>query len=592
MFEILVLIGTLMIVGFASRWVFERTRIPEVILLVCIGLMLGPLGLLSNITAITISPQDFRNAAPVVGAVAIISLVFDAGFRLKIEQVFRQISFSFFFSLANVFVCITVLVGILRLGFGWGLHDSLLLGSILGGTSSFAAYSLLPFVKASNHARGILYLEATISTIIVCILAITVMRYDPLDSYPAEGIKSIISSFSVSALLGLISGIVLLLILFKLHIRKFGYLLLLSSMFLLYFVDFVSFGGVGVISIITIGLVLGNSSFVFKHLGVSGTFDIEEHLKSFQEEITLFIYTFFIVYLGMIAIPERVLSFDTLLTSVALILGILASRSFVLYAGRRLGQSQQHEDLLLIFTMPRGLLSATLSALVFLYPYSQEFRVEVVTIVIVLSAVVTALGIGYYERKFKDTSLFKQEVSLKDGRKVTVRSFTRDDQGKIRKFLNELVKEGALISFDRYVNPIEEREMARESLEKINRGDMVVWVGEHDTRIIARALAKRGEKREQDNVSLSLYVAKEFRGLGLGTILLRMLISESKKVFRPRNLYLAAYSNNLPAISLYESEGFVKVGSLPGWSKYQNKYLDEIYMVYDPEQAKRLNKKK
>jgi ribosomal protein S18 acetylase RimI-like enzyme len=117
-----------------------------------------------------------------------------------------------------------------------------------------------------------------------------------------------------------------------------------------------------------------------------------------------------------------------------------------------------------------------------------------------------------------------------------------------------------------------------------------MWVCEYENRVIARAVASRMERREKDNVSLSLYVAKEFRGVGLGTTLLRMLIAEAQKTFKPHNLYLEVFSNNENAIKIYKKEGFVKIGVLPGWNKYGNSYLDEIYMVYKPKKEGKTDK--
>ncbi|MFH0973483.1 MAG: GNAT family N-acetyltransferase, partial [Candidatus Micrarchaeota archaeon] len=215
----------------------------------------------------------------------------------------------------------------------------------------------------------------------------------------------------------------------------------------------------------------------------------------------------------------------------------------------------------------------------------------IVVLVIVLSALVTSFGVSYYEWKFKDSFLFKRELTLKDGRKVVLRTITRDDFPKMRQFLNALVREGALIARDRYLNPIEEKDMERESLDKINRGDAITWVCEYEKRIIARAVAKRMDLRERDNVDLSLYVAKDFRGVGLGTTLLRMLIKESQLAFKPHKIYLSAYSNNLKAIRLYEKEGFEKIGVLPEWGKYHGEYIDEIYLAYRPQKKRSAGKR-
>ena len=150
MFEILLVIGLVALVGFASRWVFERTRVPEVIILLCVGLALGPLGLLAQFSITGINLEGFLNVAPIAGAIAIVSLVFEAGLRLKLENVSKNIVFSVAFAVASFAACVAALTALLHFGLGWNLTSSLLLAAVLGGPSSQTAYALLPFVRTNN----------------------------------------------------------------------------------------------------------------------------------------------------------------------------------------------------------------------------------------------------------------------------------------------------------------------------------------------------------------------------------------------------------------------------------------------------------
>jgi cell volume regulation protein A len=585
MFEILFLIGLIALIGFAARWVFERTRVPEILILLAIGFALGPMGPFSSFSAFDINLQSFRGIAPIIGAVAIVSFVFEAGLQLKVGRILKSLSFSTMFAITSLVLCIGVLAALLHFGFGWNITASLLLATIFGGPSSFAIYSMLPLVRTSNHSRGILYLEGTLSAILISVIAITILRYPGVEAGTMPLLQLVISSFSISFILGLAAGLAILWLLFRFRIRKFGYLLTFSALLMLFFLDFELLGGIGVISIALIGLVIGNSGDVFKLLGITGRFEMDEAAKGFRDEISLFITTFFFVYLGMMARPELLADPSYILLAVTMIVAILFCRCIILLIANMLKISQHNEDLLLAVMIPRDILSATLATFVLLYPGPASFNIEVVIIPIVLSSLVSVAGAGYYERLFQHSFLFKRELDLSDGRKIVLRTITRDDFPKLRQFLNDLVKESALIAFDRYVNPIEESEMGRESLDKINRGDMLMWVGDFNGRIIARAVAQRMEKRERDNVCLSLYVARDFRGVHLGTTLLRMLIEESQRVFKPHSIYLSVYSNNEAAVHLYEKESFRKVGVLPEWGKYEDTYLDEIYMVYDPKGA-------
>ncbi|VVB99090.1 Sodium/hydrogen exchanger family protein [uncultured archaeon] len=588
MLEILFLIGIVILIGFASRWIFEKTRIPEVIILLLAGFALGPLGMIKYF-AISDIPQYFQGIAPVIGAVAIISIVFEAGLRLKARELQVNIASSVLSALLNIAACILVLSGILHFALGWMPMDSLVFGAIFGGMSSFAAYSTLPLIRTTNSIRNSLYLEGTLSAIAVCIVSIALMRYNGLAAGKglAELAGGVFSLFSISFILGLGLGAVLLFALLNFKIDRFGFFLVFAALLTIYSIDFVYLGGIGVISIALIGFVLANSEEFLRILKKQGSFEVDESFRVFQGELSLFINTFFFVYLGLIFRPEQ-LNLQNVLTAILLVAGILLARIAVIGIMGRISKPQRHEDFLRAVMVPRDLLSATLATFIFIYPNSASFGIELVCLVVVLSTIANSAGLNYYERIFRDTFLFKKEILLMDGRKAVIRSFTRDDFGKLMRLFNELVEEGAYIAIDKRVSAAEEREIDNESIIKMNKKEMIVWVAEHDNKIVARAVAEKMPRRERDNVSLSFYIAKEFRGAGLGTILIRMIIKESIKQFNPHNLYLTVYSDNKKAIKLYEREGFIKCGVLPGWMRHNNAYLDRIYMVYDPKkQGKR-----
>ncbi|HZX34431.1 MAG TPA: cation:proton antiporter, partial [archaeon] len=114
MFEILFLAGLIIAIGFASRWIFQKTRIPEVIILMFIGFALGPLGLAVYFGVPGGSMQFFQQAAPIAGAIAIISMVFEAGLRLKVKEFFGKLSMPVLSAFLNMGACIAAVAGALH----------------------------------------------------------------------------------------------------------------------------------------------------------------------------------------------------------------------------------------------------------------------------------------------------------------------------------------------------------------------------------------------------------------------------------------------------------------------------------------------
>jgi RimJ/RimL family protein N-acetyltransferase/NhaP-type Na+/H+ or K+/H+ antiporter len=589
MFEIIFLISIIIGLGFASRFAFEKTRIPESIILIATGFCLGPLGLISFFSIPKIELEYLQSVAPVIGAIAIVSIIFEAGFRLKARDVAGNILNSVLAAFLHTFTSIIVIFLILNFILDWNLKDSLVLSAIFGGISSYTVYYIAPLLRTTNATRSRLYIEASLSSLIVCIIAIALMKYSELEAAKvAINVGTVLFwLFSVSFIIGLIVGIMLLFAMLKLKIKRAGFLPLFALVLAIYYIDFVYLGGIGVISLAIIGFVLANSDDFFKTLKMHGSFEVDDSFRFFQQEISLFIGAFFFVYLGMIFRPEQ-LTVQNILIGILILLGIFFARASVVGIMHKISKSQKHENFLQVVMLPRDILSAGLATFIFIYPNSVGFGTEIVTITIVLSTIASSIRINQYEKIFKNSLLFRKEVKLKDGRVVIIRSFTRDDFGKLRVFFNKLVEEGAYIAIDQRVSNAEEREIDEESIAKINRKEMICWVVEYENRIVGRAVAEKMPRRERDNVSLSFYIAKEFRGVGLGTTLIRMIIKESMQMFKPHNIYLTVYSDNKKAIKLYEREGFEKAGVLPGWMKHNDKYLDRIYMVYNPK--KRQNK--
>ncbi|MFE7860558.1 GNAT family N-acetyltransferase [Streptomyces sp. NPDC101209] len=74
-----------------------------------------------------------------------------------------------------------------------------------------------------------------------------------------------------------------------------------------------------------------------------------------------------------------------------------------------------------------------------------------------------------------------------------------------------------------------------------------------------------------------LVVAEEARGGGVGRALLRAVREEARRQ-GARRLTLRVLGHNAPARRLYEAEGFVVEGVLPGEFLLQGAYVDDVLM--------------
>lgn len=79
--------------------------------------------------------------------------------------------------------------------------------------------------------------------------------------------------------------------------------------------------------------------------------------------------------------------------------------------------------------------------------------------------------------------------------------------------------------------------------------------------------------------SLSLYILKEWRGIGIGELLLNALIEWAEKNPLIEKVTLNVFSTNIRAMNLYKKLGFIEEGRCPKDMKLEDgTYMDSVLM--------------
>jgi len=186
----------------------------------------------------------------------------------------------------------------------------------------------------------------------------------------------------------------------------------------------------------------------------------------------------------------------------------------------------------------------------------------------------------------------KKNVVLKDGTIVQIEPLTsRGDVREFQHFINTLTREGTYLLVDKHVTLREEKQWLQTQVCEQKKGQQIYLTALVDGRLIGTCFAKPGFGRNQGNVNLGIALVKQWRGKGLGFLLLSELMERAEKKWHPKNFYLHAVSANTQARRLYESLGFRVIAQLPGWFEYQTRYLDEYLLILDKERFVRQQKK-
>ena len=132
----LMVIAAIFLIGIAGELAFAKTGIPDVIWLIGVGIILGPVSGL-------VTKSSLAAAAPYFGALTLVVVLFNGGSELKLQELSKAAGrgtllavSSFVFAVAVVapVVMAAKFLGIVPSGWTW-MH-AILVGTIVGGSSS------------------------------------------------------------------------------------------------------------------------------------------------------------------------------------------------------------------------------------------------------------------------------------------------------------------------------------------------------------------------------------------------------------------------------------------------------------------------
>ncbi|MFH0835154.1 MAG: cation:proton antiporter [Candidatus Micrarchaeota archaeon] len=384
MIEQLLVLGVVMLLGFFSLAFFERTKIPDVLLLLLIGVLLGPVfGI--------VDPAYFISLAPLVGTLALIIVLFDAGLGLNLFKVFGELSRTTVFTVVVFALSCGAATALLHFAFGWRLLYALILGAIVGGSSSNIVVPILSRLGASENTKTILSLESVLTDALCIVATVALVKVATLGSFDAAvALHDVASAFSIAAVAGFAFGMFWIGILRRFYGKPFGYVVTLAILFIMYsLVE--ALRGSGAVAVLVFSIVLGNSQEIARMFKLEGDYSLDKSIKTVQTEISFFVRTFFFVFLGLV-FSLGALTVQPLLLAGALTVALIIAR----YIGVRLlvmfSPSLRSSATLLTTMMPRGLAAAVLAFLPAESGIQIPLIVDIVFLVILFTNIVATIG--------------------------------------------------------------------------------------------------------------------------------------------------------------------------------------------------------
>ena len=129
-------LGGLLVLAFVANRLVRFTRVPDVIILMGTGVLIGPV-------LHWVNPDIFRGATRGFGSLALILILFEGGLDLKLREILRHFGAGFFLSLLSYLFSMGAIAGVCRLALHFSWLNALLIGAVLGCISSSILFSRL-----------------------------------------------------------------------------------------------------------------------------------------------------------------------------------------------------------------------------------------------------------------------------------------------------------------------------------------------------------------------------------------------------------------------------------------------------------------
>ena len=197
-----ILLGLLIFCAHLFNAWFSRRRIPDVLLLMIIGILIGPV-------SGWVTPDKLAEVGPVLASLTLLFILFDSGIDMHINLVQRYwtgvVQVTFF-----SFVASAAVVGVLAYFYiGLELRAALMLGTMVAGTAAAIVIPVVRQMRVSEKTRVTLTLESAISGVLCIVFSLAFIEgYKLGDLNVGTMLGRVLASILMALIIGLVGGIV------------------------------------------------------------------------------------------------------------------------------------------------------------------------------------------------------------------------------------------------------------------------------------------------------------------------------------------------------------------------------------------------
>lgn len=389
-------LALLFYLGHALGWLFEKTKIPDLLIILIIGYLLGPVfGYLT--------PEAFGKSGQLISTVALVVILYQGGITLSATQLKECFGISALLSLLSFF-SIAIITAFLCLIFGgFSFANSILAGLGVGSTSSAIVIPMVKTLSIQERSKTILSLESAFTDVLAIVFFLVVVDSIEYNSFSAQNLLIKIGPDTLWAVL-LGTSFAFLWGILKKHYHSVFKMAFAGEFWALLayaVIEILGFnGGIGVLAL---GFTLANLDLFPKIIkNQMSVVPISYMDLSLLNELVFMLRTFFFIYLGVLVTFS-----DYLVVFIALLVTASVFITRFLITKILFSPFESKLDPMIITSMgPRGLACAVVATIPVQRGLEDGIMVQnIVFAVIPLTILVTAILVAVFENKYLKSNL-------------------------------------------------------------------------------------------------------------------------------------------------------------------------------------------
>jgi NhaP-type Na+/H+ or K+/H+ antiporter len=247
----IIALGLLIFLSHVFNELFEKTKIPNVLLLLLIGIIIGPV---SGI----VTKDFFGEIGNVFTTITLIVILFESGIGLNFKEIRKAIGSATLLTFLNFILSMLITSYISRWFLSVDVLSSVFIGAIVGGTSSAVVIPMVKQMKLGEKSTSVLILESALSDVLCLVVGLAL-----LDGI-TEGVVSVgmvlsrmWKAFIFAIALGLLCGFLWSAVIGRIRSVKNSMFTTLAFVFILYgVVELLALNGG--IAVLSFGILLSN----------------------------------------------------------------------------------------------------------------------------------------------------------------------------------------------------------------------------------------------------------------------------------------------------------------------------------------------